>query len=224
MTRTGDAARPPEPAPARSLGFFDWVNLHTRELAIGLVLVAVAATGWALYGRSKTIKSQRAERAYFEAQRNVVAGNLPLAQTDLEKMITRFDGTRPATRAGIALAQVYFDQGKHQEGIKVLEKARGSAGSDTYESSIEALLAAGYENLGKHKEAAEHYARAAEEAQFDADRNAHRANAARAYQAAGDAAKAKELWSQLATDQLDATSAEAHIRMGELDAKPANKS
>jgi predicted negative regulator of RcsB-dependent stress response len=222
MTRTGEAARPP--AQERTESFFDWVNLHSKHLAIGLVVVAVAATGYALYGRSNAIKSRRAEQAYFEAQRSVVAGNLPLAQSDLEKMVTRFKGTGSGVRGAMSLAQVLYDQGKHAEGIKVLEDARGSGAAKPYRAALESLLAAGYEGQGKFLDAADAYTRASDEATFQADKDAYMASAARAYQAAGNTAKAKELWTKLATDALTATSAEAHIRLGELEAKPANKS
>jgi predicted negative regulator of RcsB-dependent stress response len=222
MTRTGEAGRPQVEEPTET--FFDWVNLHTRELAIALVVLAVGATGYALYARSQTIRSQRAERAYFEAQRSVVAGNLPLAQTDLDKMIKRYGGTGPAARGSLSLAQVLFDQGKHQEGIKVLEDAKNSSGSKPYRAAIEALLAAGYEGLGKFAEAADHYTNASQSADFQADKDTFLASAARAYMSGGNKEKAKELWTKLATDALTATSAEAHIRLGELEAKPADKS
>ena len=222
MTRTGELGRPV--AQERSLSFFDWVNLNTRALGIGLVVLALAAAGVALWGRSRTIRAQRAERAYFEAQRSVVAGNLPLAQTDLDRLIKRYEGTRASARAAMSLAQVHFDQGKFQEGIAVLDRARNAGGSEQFRAGIESLLAAGYEGLGRFLDAADHYLKAAEAATFEADKDNFKAGAARAYMAGGNTAKAKELWTQLATDEMTATSAEAHIRLGELEAKPATKS
>ena len=71
----------------------DWFQLHSREVAwASIAVVALVAGGW-FYNRSKDLKAERAERAYYQAQRAVTAGNMPLAESDLKKMIARYDGT-----------------------------------------------------------------------------------------------------------------------------------
>src|SRR5690349_9345372 len=105
----------------RSQSLFDWFQLHTREAVwAGVVVVALGAGGW-FYLRSKELKNSRAEKAYFEAQRSQAAGNLPLAESDLRKMVERYDGTPSAIEGRLQLAQVMYQQGKFQQGIDELK-------------------------------------------------------------------------------------------------------
>jgi tetratricopeptide (TPR) repeat protein len=205
----------------RSESIFGWVNDHWRQLLGGAAVVAALAGGVELWGRSQGMKSERAERALMDAQRSALSGNLPLAQSDLQKVVDRFSGTPAEDRARVALAQVLYDQGKYAEGIAKLGPV---AGSKTEGASAEGLIATGYEEQGKFKEAAEHYARAASLTAFDMDRAAYRASAARAYARAGDVGAAKRIWSELAQDSDSPTAAEARVRLGELGATAAGKS
>ncbi|HMI42754.1 MAG TPA: hypothetical protein VK516_03980, partial [Gemmatimonadaceae bacterium] len=72
----------------------DWMLLHKRELMWALVSLAVIVGGFWFYERSQSIKAQRAEAAYFQARQSAAAGNLPLAVSDLKKVVARYEGTR----------------------------------------------------------------------------------------------------------------------------------
>ncbi|MFL5574385.1 MAG: tetratricopeptide repeat protein [Gemmatimonadaceae bacterium] len=205
----------------RSESVFGWVNDHWRQLLGGAAVLAALAGGVALWDRSQGMKSERGERALLEAQRSVQSGNLPLAQSDLQRVVDRFGGTPAEARARIVLAQVLYDQGKFGDGIAKVEPATHSK---TEGAPAEALVATGYEEQGKFKEAAEHYARAATLAAFDVDRATYRASAARAYAQAGNAGAAKQIWSELAQDEESPLAAEARVRLGELSATTENKS
>ena len=153
---------------------FGWVQDHSRQLLIGAVAIAALAGGFALYDRNKASEALRAEQALSTAERSVYSGNLPLAQSDLRKVLERYDGTPAAERASLLMAQVLYDQGKFNDGIKQLQ---GLTGSDALGASAEGLIATGYEAQGKFKEAAEHYGKAAAAATFEADRDSFRAPA-----------------------------------------------
>ena len=87
----------------------DWFQLHSREVAwASIAVVALVAGGW-FYNRSKDLKAERAERAYYQAQRAVTAGNMPLAESDLKKMIARYDGTTASIQARLQVAQLMYD-------------------------------------------------------------------------------------------------------------------
>jgi tetratricopeptide (TPR) repeat protein len=205
----------------RSESVFGWVNDHWRQLLGGAAVIAALAGGVALWERSQGMKSQRAEQALLDAQRSVVSGNLPLAQSDLQKVVDRYEGTPAEARARIVLAQVLYDQGKYGEGIAKLAPA---AQSKTDGAAAEALIAAGYEGEGKFKEAAEHYAKAASLAPLAVDRSAYRASAARSYARAGDVTAAKKIWSELAQEPDGPAAGEARVRLGELSATAVTKS
>ena len=215
----GTAARPT--FEDRSESVFGWVNDHWQHLLTGAALLAALAGGFALYERSQRNKEQAAETALLDAQRSMLSGNLPLAQSDLQKVVTRFDGTSAADRATIALAQVLFEQKKYAEGIAKLTPL---ADSRTEGASAQGLIATGYEEQGKYKEAAEHFMKAADASAFDADKANFKASAARAYMRAGDGAAAKKLWTELAADPNGPAAGEARVRLGELSAAPVAKS
>ena len=219
MTRTGAAARPP--LEARTATLMDWTYSHIKELGIATAVLAAALAGVWLYRSNQAQKAAGAERALVDAARSYYTGNLPLAQSDLQKVVTRFEGTAGAVQSAMLLAQVLYDQGKHAEGVAQLERVVNDGAAEPFRTSIRALIAAGYEGQAKHKEAAQQYEQAASIAAFAAEKHVMRANAARSYQAAGDTATAKRIWGELADDPMNPVAGEARVRLGELSATPA---
>jgi len=199
----------------------DWFQLHTREFTWGAVTVVVLAAGGWFYMRSRDLKAERAEKAYYTALRSQAAGNLPLAESDLKKMIQRYDGTPAAAQARLQLAQILYDQGKFQQGVDELKLAEDKTGSDErYGAGTHLVLAAGLEQLKKFKEAADQYEKAAKIARFDADRQRYMSMAATAYVNAGDTAKARQIWTDLGADSKGVVAGEARVRLGEISATP----
>ena len=197
----------------------DWVLLHKRELTWAVLALAVIVAGLWFYGRSQSIKSQRAESAYFQARQSAAAGNLPLAVSDLKKVVARYEGTRAGTQAALSLAQTLYDQKKFKEGLDVLKKVEAKAPSD-FRPSIHLLEAAGYEELKDFVPAAEQYKLASMATGFPVDKAKYQAGAARDYMAAGKTDKAIAIWTELAKDDSSPEAAEARVRLGELTAKP----
>ena len=203
----------------------DWFQLHTREFTWGAVTVVVLAAGGWFYMRSRDLKAERAEKAYYTAVRSQAAGNLPLAESDLKKMIQRYDGTPAAAQGRLQLAQIMYDQGKFQQGVDELKLAEDKTGSDErYGSGTHLVMAAGLEQLKKFKEAGEQYEKAAKIARFDADRQRYMSMAASAYLNGGDTAKAKQIWTDLGADSKGAVAGEARVRLGEITAAPQPRS
>ena len=222
MTRTGAAARPA--FEDRTESFYEAARVHWRKGAVAVVAVAVIGGGVALYERAQDSRAQRAEQALSQAQRSVVSGNAPLAQTDLQKMVKQYDGTPASVQGKLLLAQLLYDQGKAADGLKILEEAQRSSAGERYRPAIYALMAAGYEQQGKPADAAAQYRRAAESAEYELDRTNYKADAARAYMAAGNKDAAKALWTELSADPRGPLAGEARLRLGELTAAPAPRS
>jgi predicted negative regulator of RcsB-dependent stress response len=208
----------------RTESLMDWFQLHSRQVIWGsIALVAVVVGGW-FYTRSQQLKAERAETAYFAAQRSVVSGNLPLAESDLRKMISRYDGAPAAMEGRLALAQVLYNEKKYQAGIDVLKEGEGKMGkSADFGSAVHVLMAAGYEQLKKFKEAGDEYEAASKVARFDADRQRYEDFAAKDYLTGGDSAKARSIWTVLGADSKGTVAGEARVRLGEMDAKPEPK-
>jgi predicted negative regulator of RcsB-dependent stress response len=197
----------------------EWFMLHTREVTWAALAIVVLVGGVWFYERSQSIKAQRAESAYYQARQAAATGNLPLAVSDLQKVVTRYEGTRGGALAAISLAQALYDQKKYKEGIDALKRAEDNA-PDEFKASIHVVEAAGYEQLQNLVAAAEQYQAAAKQTRFPADKAEYQADAARAYAAAGKTDLAKGIWTELAKDETNPLAAEARVRLGELEAKP----
>jgi len=197
----------------------DWVLVHKRELLWALLALAVIVGGFWFYERSQSLKEQRAESAYFQARQSAAAGNLPLAVSDLKKVVARYEGTRAGTQAALSLAQSLYDQKKFKEGIDALKQVEAKA-PDDFRASIHVLEAAGFEELKDFTAAAEQFKLAALATSFPVDKAKYQAGAARDYMAAGKTDQAKAIWTELAKDESSLESAEARVRLGELTARP----
>jgi predicted negative regulator of RcsB-dependent stress response len=192
---------------------------NKRQVAWSLVAIAVLVGGFWFYQRSQSLKAQRAESAYFQARRSAAAGNLPLAISDLQKVTTRYEGTRAGTQASLSLAQAMYDQKKFKEGIDVLKRAESKA-PDEFRVSVHVLQADGYEELKDFGAAAEQYKRASAATKFPVEKANYQAAAAREYMAAGKRAEARAIWSELVKDETSPLAAEAKVRLGEVVAQP----
>ena len=199
----------------------DWVVAHSRALLIGGAVVVVAVAGVLFARQSAALRSQRAETAYVTAQGTYYSGNPTQARTDLEALASRYPGTNGGTQGAMLLAQILYNEGKHDDGIKRLTSAESSAPRQ-FASAIEELIAAGYADSKRPDQAAEHYLKAAEKSPFPAEQDRFKADAARVLAAAGKTDQARSIWEKLAASPESPSSNEARLRLGELDAKPAS--
>lgn len=219
---------PPLAAPAgptvsdRSESFFDWVQLHVRELLIGAILVAVVGLGVFLYQRNRASTERNAERAFFAAQQTAQTGGAANAEAELDRLAGAYPSTAGGTQAALLLAQLRYDQGKYDEGLATLRRVQDSA-PDEFRAAVHALIAAGLEGKGSYAEAGQAYQAAADAAQFNTERQAHRADAARVLTQAGNKQAAVAIWQELADDPTSPYGPEARVRLGELQAQPAGQ-
>ncbi|MFN2603204.1 MAG: tetratricopeptide repeat protein [Gemmatimonadaceae bacterium] len=214
--------RPRSDSPFDSMS--EWFELYNKQITWGVVGVALVAAGIWFYSRSQSLKEEKAERALMAAQQSI-PGNMPLAESDLRKLIQRYDGTSAAYQAQLALARALYDEGKYQDGIESLKNAMPKLSkSKDFESAGHLLLAAGYEQTRQFLDAASEYALAAKADRFDQDRQRHESAEARAYLEAGRTETAKQIWTRLAADSKGTVAGEARVRLGELEAKPEPKS
>ena len=200
--------------------FLAWVQRHQRMLLGIFIALALAAIGYAYYLRSEAIKRQRAEEALGRALQALAGGNPALAQADLERVVTRYQGTGPGIQAGMLLAQTYYDEGKAQQGIDKLKQAEPTAPKE-FRAPLVALIGDGYDLLGKYADAAKEYERAASLSNYPIERDNFLAAAGRFHMLAGTKAEAIRIWSKLSEDPDSPVAGEAKVRLGELTAKPA---
>jgi predicted negative regulator of RcsB-dependent stress response len=218
MTKSGAAAGTAFDDHAESA--MDWARANARPLGVAVGVVAIAALGWFVGKQWSDRRADQADAALSRARQSYAQGNLPLAQTDLRRVIARFGGSAAGSQATMLLAQAFFEQGKADSGLKVLNEGKPA---DVDEASFEALKGAGYEQLKQYDKAAERYRAAAGIADAKIAKDRYMADAARALTSAGNKSEALKIWTSLANDNLSAFTAEARVRMGELQATPAAK-
>jgi predicted negative regulator of RcsB-dependent stress response len=193
-----------------------WVGAHRRTAlwVLAAVLVGVVLLVWTLSSnrRSEGIASRQLQgaRYAFESQ------NLPLAASELARIVENYSGTHAAQEARLLLAQVRLQQGQPQQAVEVLRDFAPGA-SNAYAAQAYGLLGAAYENLGRAREAAEAYQEGADEARMDFMKGQMLVDAGRAWTAAGDTARAVAAYRRV-VDQLPETASvtEAKVRLGEL--------
>jgi predicted negative regulator of RcsB-dependent stress response len=214
----------PESAADRAQTFLDWTRINSRALTAGALVIAVAAGGYYFYIRSRQIQESNAQAALLRAKQSRSAGNMQLAQSDLQNVFTRYGSTGAGVESAMLLAQLDYDAGKAQDGITRLEKVAGTRAAGDNKATILGLEGDGYAQMGKMAEAAKAYQDAAKATDFENEKAVISAKAARAFQAAGDTAQAVAIWTALTTDpKAQSMSAEAKVRLGELTAQVAKR-
>ena len=190
-------------------------------LIVGAVALAAIAGGAWIYGRSVELKAENAERTLVVAEQTLAQGNLPAAQSELERVIARYPKTPAGIEASMMLAQLHYQKAEYQKGIDLLKEAADERAAKPRVAAIRALAGDGHAELGEFAEAAASYAAAADAAEFELDQLGYRVKAAYAHMNAGNRAAALAIWTELAKDPLSPAAGEAKIRLGELQAQPA---
>lgn len=193
----------------------DWLRDHGRALGVGVAAVALFAVGGVAWRGSERAKAQRAEQALFQAQATA-QGNPGAAERGLRDVANRYGGTAGGAQATLLLAQTLYDQGRFQDGLAVLARAKVP---EAFGDGVRLLTAAGYEGVGRATEAGKVYEQLSAAPNLAARRrDEFRAAAARAYQLGNDRASAMRLWGQVLANGSGATVDEARVRLGELNA------
>ncbi|MEI6812718.1 MAG: tetratricopeptide repeat protein [bacterium] len=219
MTKTGDAAKPPMDLELHAESLLDSMRSRSRELGIAAVGVALVAGGIYLWQQQKHANENKAELALANPASAFFQGNAALAKSDLQKLVERYSDTPAGVQGSMMLAQVLFQEGKFDEGVKTLQKAQGSSASGPFNAPLQALIGEGLLDGKKYVEAAKAFQDAAAKTSFAADKDVYSADAARALTLAGKTEEAKKLWSDLAAKRESPVLAEARVRLGELEGK-----
>ena len=198
----------------------DWARANSKAISIGLTVLAAAVVIAIVARQYSNRREDAAEAALSRARQSFSQGNLPLAQTDLRRVISQFGGSAAGSQASMLLAQAYYEQGKADSGLKVLDDGKAS-GSDR--AAFEALKGAGFEQKKDYAKAAERYKAASEITDAKIAKVRFLADAARAFTSAGNKAEASKIWEAMSKDPASPFSAEAKVRLGELVAVPAGK-
>jgi tetratricopeptide (TPR) repeat protein len=193
-----------------------WTKGHKRitswvgtALVVGLVLFVWNASSTR---RSEAIAGRQLQGARYAFDNQ----NLPLAASELARIVENYSGTNAAAEGRLLLAQVRLVQGQPQQAVELLRDFAPSAHA-TFRAQAYGLLGAAYENLGRPRDAAEAYQAGSERARMDFLKAQMLSDAGRAWAAAGDTTKAIAAYRRI-VDELSKEGAvtEAKVRLGEL--------
>ena len=202
-------------------GFMDWFHVNSRWVGIGAVVVLAALAGGWYTMRSKTIKLENADRQLLLAKQSVASGNVPLAESDLQKVADRYAGTTAGAEAGLMLGQLRLDQGEYQKAADYL-KGLASRLDGPASAPAKGLLGDAYSQLNKPAEAAAQYEAAAQATEMPNEKAFYLSRAGNAYMTANRNADARRIWEALAKQEDNpAIAAEARVRLGALTAQGA---
>ncbi|MFL5401373.1 MAG: tetratricopeptide repeat protein [Gemmatimonadales bacterium] len=206
---TREQAQAPAAAP--------WYRDRRRQLLALIGLAAAAAiVGWFVV-TSGARKEQFAARSLNQARSAAEAGNLPLASSELQRLITTYKGTDAASEAVVTLNQVRMVNGQSELAAVGLREYLASKPARKYLAPANGLLGAALENSKHWAEAGDAYTQASNASEVEYLKASYLIDAGRAYREAGKGAEAIRAYRTVVQKYPKAPSfTEAEVRLAEL--------
>jgi outer membrane protein assembly factor BamD (BamD/ComL family) len=185
-------------------------------IVAAIVAAAVALVVWFIVASGKR-KEQFAARSLSEARATAEAGNLPLASSELQKVIQTYKGTDAASEAVITLNQVRLINGQGELAAVNLREFLASNPPKQYQAPANGLLGAALESAHKWGDAGDAFSRASQTADLDYLRARYLIDAGRTYTEAGKKEEAAQAYRTVVDKYPKSTSVtEAKVRLAEL--------
>ena len=137
-----------------------WYRNRQRQISIGAAVLGVLAlVAWFVFSSGKR-KEEFAARSLNQARAAAEAGNLPLASSELQKLIGSYGGTDAAREAVITLNQVRMINGQNELAVVGLREFLDTKPPEQYRTPAYGLLAAALENSKRWVDAGNAYTQA----------------------------------------------------------------
>jgi TolA-binding protein len=190
-----------------------------RWRLIGAAVFAVFLLGvvvWLVLASGRR-KEEFAARSLNQARATAEAGNLPLASSELQRLIETYRGTDAATEAVITLNHVRMVNGQSELAAVGLRDFLAKSPPRKYLAPANGLLGTALENSKRPAEAAAAFANASKSADLEYLKARYLIDAARAYRAAGKTAEAEAAYREVIQKHPKSSSfTEAQVRLAEL--------
>ena len=194
-----------------------WYRDRTRQLvAIAAALAVAGLIAWFLVSSGHR-KEEFAARSLNQARAAAEAGNLPLASSELQKLIQTYKGTEAANEAVITLNQVRMVNGQSELAAVGLRDFLATKPAAEYAAPANGLLGAALENAKKYADAGDAFTAASRAADLDYLKARYLVDAARAYREAGKTPQAVAAYREIIGKYPKTSSVtEAQVRLAEL--------
>jgi len=198
-------------APAR------WYRDRNRQMIVlGVVVAAIAIVAWFVVSSNER-KEEFAARSLSQARATAEAGNLPLASSELQKLIDTYKGTDAASEAAITLNQVRLVNGQGELAAVGLRDFLSTNPPEKFRAPANGLLGAALENAGKWSDAGDAFSKASAEADVEYLKARYLIDAGRAYNEAGKKDAASAAYRTIIQKYPKSSSmTEAQVRLAEL--------
>jgi outer membrane protein assembly factor BamD (BamD/ComL family) len=194
-----------------------WYQDRQRYLLAAVMVIAIAAiVGWFLVASGKR-KQEFAARSLNQARAAAEAGNLPLASSELQRLITTYKGTDAANEAVITLNQVRMVNGQSELAAVGLREFLATKPAAKYVAPANGLLGAALENSKRWADAGSAYTQASNASDTPYLKAAYLVDAGRAYRLAGRTDEAARAYRTVLEKYPDSPSfTEAQVRLAEM--------
>ena len=215
MATTVEPTRAQAPtAPAVSTPWYK--NRQRYIIAAVAIAVAIALVVWFVVASNKR-KEAFAARSLNQARTAAEAGNLPLASSELQKLISAYKGTDAASEAVITLNQVRMINGQNELAVVGLREFLNGNPPEQYRTPASGLLAAALENAKQWEEAGKAYTQASNMAEVEYLKAQYLVDAGRAYRLGGKLDEAAAAYRTILKKYPKSSSVtEAQVRLAEI--------
>jgi outer membrane protein assembly factor BamD (BamD/ComL family) len=205
------ASAPASPTP--------WYRDRNRQLIAGGVLVAlIALVAWFVTSSDRR-KEALAARSLNQARSVAESGNLPLASSELQKLIQTYKGADAATEAVITLNQVRMVNGQSELAAVGLRDFLATKPDEKYLAPAYGLLGAAFENSKRFVDAGQAFTNASKSADLEYLKAHYLIDAGRSYRAGGKTQEAIAAYREVVQKYPKSSSfTEAQVRLAELTA------
>jgi TolA-binding protein len=184
--------------------------------AVVLTVLLLGVLAWVVWTSGRR-KEEFAARSLNQARATAEAGNLPLASSELQRLMETYRGTDAATEAVITLNQVRLVNGQSELAAVGLRDFLAKKPPQRYLAPAYSLLGTALENSKRPAEAAEAFANASKSAELDYLKGRYLIDAGRAYRSAGKTKEAEAVYREVIEKHPKSSSfTEAQVRLAEL--------
>ena len=204
----------PTAAPAVSPPWYK--NRQRYILAAAAIAAAIAVVAWFVVASGKR-KEAFAARSLNQARTAAEAGNLPLASSELQKLISAYKGTDAASEAVITLNQVRMINGQNELAVVGLRDFLNGNPPEQYRTPASGLLGSALENAKRWDDAGKAYTQASNTAEVEYLEAQYLVDAGRAYRLGGKLDEAAAAYRTILKKYPKSSSVtEAQVRLAEI--------